>query len=146
MVNSWWHIISVHIPVVGTPILLIWAIANMGVQNAANWKWIYTTGFLLAIVTSISFFTGPSAADWVKLHLENYPIDLVENHALWGRFAFIVQILIGLLSIMAISNYAQNEKTDVKIPFIFLFLLTVNVILLIYTAHLGGMIRRPDLM
>jgi hypothetical protein len=69
----------------------------------------------MAIITSISYFTGPATAEHVKIVLQNYPQDLVESHALWGRIAFIVQIFAGLIGIMGLSSYLQEEKPSPKI-------------------------------
>lgn len=146
MYSAYIHLVSVHISVLGTPLLLIWVISNLKMQSNNQWKWIYSTGILLAILTSLSYFTGPATADWVKILLSTYPQNLVENHALWGRFGFIVQILIGLMGIMALANALQDEKPYKSIAYILLFLLIINTFILVYTAHLGGLIRRPDLI
>lgn len=96
-------------------------------------------------MASIAYFTGPATAEWVKEEISNYSKNLVENHALWGRVGFIMSILTGILGIVAITNYAQDEKPHQAIPWILFFILLINVLVFTYTAHLGGLIRRPDL-
>jgi len=54
--------------------------------------------------------------------------------------------LVVSLALMVILNYAQEEKPHKSIPWILIGIILVNVLILSYTAHLGGMIRRPDLM
>jgi NADH:ubiquinone oxidoreductase subunit 4 (subunit M) len=135
---------SVHLTVLGTPILLVWLMTYFRNKNESQLKWIYRMGILLVFITSLSYFTGPSTADWVKNNIANYPQDLVENHALWGRIAFILQIFSALIGIMAISSYWQDEIPSKKLPYVLALILLVNTIILIYTAHLGGSIRRPD--
>jgi len=139
------HIITVHIPVILTPVLAVWMFPNLKNQSDRTWKWIYAASILLAIVASISYFTGPATADHIKSVIQNYPQDLVENHALWGRITFILQVFSGLIGIMALSGYLQGEKPSQKLPYILFVLLLINTLILLYTAHLGGMIRRPDL-
>lgn len=107
---------------------------------------VYWVGILIAVVASITYFTGPPTAEWVKTHFETYSKDLVENHALWGRMGFTTSILNGLISIMAISNYLQGEKPHKSIPYIVLLMGLLTAGIFIYTAQLGGLIRRPDLL
>jgi len=100
----------------------------------------------MGIIVSVSYFSGPSTADWVKNHYGLYNQNLVENHALWGRIVFIIQIFISLLGVMSLSNYLQDEKNSPKIHYLMLILLVINTIIILYTAHLGGLIRRVDLI
>lgn len=125
--------------------MAVWTYSNLKNATIRTWKQIYAVSIVTAIITSISYFTGPATADHVKIVLQNYSQDLVESHALWGRIAFIVQIFAGLIGIMGLSSYLQEEKPSQKLPYILFVLLLINVLILLYTAHLGGMIRRPDL-
>lgn len=125
-------------------LLLIWKAFRS--NKEVDHKLVYWVGIILAITASISYFTGPTTAEWVKTHFEAYSKDLVENHALWGRIGFTTSILNGLVSIMAIANYFQGEKPHKSIPWIVFCLVIVSAIIYTYTAHLGGLIRRPDLI
>lgn len=145
MTSNSLHIISVHLPVVLTPIMAVWTYSNLKNASVKTWKQIYAVSIAMAIITSISYFTGPATAEHVKIVLQNYPQDLVESHALWGRIAFIVQIFAGLIGIMGLSSYLQDENPSPKLPWILFIILGVNIFILIYTAHLGGMIRRIDI-
>lgn len=150
MLANWIHIVLVHLPVLATPYLAYLAIRNIlnsgQEMDSQPWKVTYTGIIALTVLTSIAYFTGPEAADWTKTVLEDYPQDHVENHALWGRIAFVVQVLIGLLGIMCWASILQEEKPNAKIGVVMAILLVVNTLVIIYTAHLGGMIRRVDLM
>lgn len=99
----------------------------------------------MAITAALAYFTGPDTADWLQNLPQSFDKELIENHALWGRFAFITAILTGLLGLM--NHVQKNEeghpaKTLYLIQF---FLVLLSLVLFIYTAHLGGAIRRPDL-
>lgn len=145
MTSAWFHIITVHLPVIGTPIVLYLVLKSIKEDTTTIlWKRIYSLLILLAILVSISYFSGPTTAEWIKEQLDHYPKALVENHALWGRIAFTIQVMLGVLGIMGLSNNLQGGQPIKKLPWIILILLAVNTLILIYTAHLGGMIRRPD--
>lgn len=146
MNSPYLHIISVHLPVILTPVMVLWIYSNLKNHSEKTWKRIFGVTIILAIITSVSYFTGPATAEHVKTILQNYPQDLVENHALWGRVAFIMQVFSGLISIMGISSLFQDEKPSTKLPYILLIINIINLLILIYTAHLGGMIRRPELL
>lgn len=130
----------------GSPLVLIMGWKAIRSKKTTDYKKFYWGSLLLAIVASIAYFTGPSTADWVKEHIAIYSKELVENHALCGRFGFTSSILSGVLSIMAIANYAQKEKPHKAIPWMVFFIILLNILIFSYTAHLGGLIRRPDLV
>jgi uncharacterized membrane protein len=136
----------VHIPVLGSPLLLAFGWKAIHSKLATDYKVYYWSSLFIAIASSIAYFTGPLTADWVKEQYTNYSKDFVENHALWGRIGFVTSVLGGVLSIMALANYAQDEKPHKSIPWILLIILLLTVLLFTYTAHLGGLIRRPDLL
>jgi len=115
-------------------------------KSDLDYKLVFLLSIVLAIFASISYFSGPATAEWVKSHTADYQQNLVENHALLARIGFIFSILNGLLGIMAIANYLQGEKPHKAIPWVLFCLIIISLIVYTYTAHLGGLIRRPDLM
>jgi amino acid transporter len=147
MIANWVHIMIVHIAVLGTPWLVyrVWVHRSVPL-DARPWKGTFGGLIILAIITSVAYFTGPETADWTKQVLVPFPQDQVEDHALWGRVAFVIQGITGLIGIMGWASILQEEKPDRRIPIILLVLLIVNTCLMVYTAHLGGLIRRMDLM
>ena len=147
MIFNWVHVVIVHLAVIGTPWLLYRVVLSRK-QNLDGpyWKNTFSGLIIVGILASTAFFTGPQAADWTKLILEPYPQDWVENHALWGRIAFVVQTITALLGIMGWASILQEEIPDKRIPTILLILLTANTFIMMYVAHLGGLIRRMDLL
>ena len=105
----------------------------------------YWVTLFISLFAFAAYFTGPGTAEWIKTKIDLYPQQLVENHALWGRFGFIGSVLSGIFALMAIMNYTQGEIPHKSIPWILSALLIINFLIYIYTAHLGGMIRREDL-
>jgi uncharacterized membrane protein len=147
MIANWIHVIIVHIAVIGTPWLLYRVIAKRRESLDSNpWKGNYTALIILGVVATIAYFTGPKAADYTKLVLDPYPQDRIENHALWGRVAFVIQGIAALIGIMGWASILQEEKPDKRIGIILIVLLAINTLVMIYTAHLGGFIRRMDLL
>lgn len=147
MLANWIHIVIVHLAVIGTPYLAyrIWTHRDQS-MDAASWRASFTGLIVLNILTAIAYFTGPEAAEWTKVVLEPFPQDHVEDHALWGRISWVVQGVTGLLAIMGWASIWQEEVPDRRIGPAIIFLLALNTFLIVYTAHLGGMIRRMDLL
>lgn len=126
--------------------ILYLSIKTLRSEKQTDRKLLYWSTLALAILTSLTYFSGPGTADWVKGHFNGYSQELLENHALWGRLGFLSSILIGLPGLMALINYAQGEKPHRSIPMLILILILINTFIFIYTTHLGGLIRRPDLL
>ena len=147
MIANWIHIVIVHLAVIGTPWLLyrIWIYRKEPLEES-SWKRTYTGALVLGIVASIAYYTGPQAADYTKEILDSYSQDLVEDHALWGRVAFVVHVVAALLGIMGWASILQEEKPYAKLPLLLGVLMLLNTGVIFYTAHLGGLIRRLDLM
>ncbi|MEM7105745.1 MAG: hypothetical protein AAF502_21585 [Bacteroidota bacterium] len=147
MLANWIHVMIVHIAVIATP----WLVYRVLTQrkdplDSKQWKGNYSVLIILGIITAIAYFTGPQAAEWTKEVLDPYPQDLVENHALWARVAFVIQVIAALIGFMGWASILQDEKPDRRIVNILTVLLVTNTIIMIYTAHLGGLIRRMDLV
>ena len=137
----------VHFAVIGTLWLLYRVLAyRKNPLDSKKWKGTYSGLIIVGIIACVAYFTGPLAADWTKLVLDSYSQDLVENHALWGRASFVIQVIAALIGIMGWASILQEEKPDRRIPIILIVLLITNTLVLVYTAHLGGLIRRMDFL
>lgn len=144
---NWIHIMIVHLAVIGTPYLLYRVIAfRKHPLDEKKWRANYIGLILLGISSALAYFTGPEAADWIKAILPSYSQELVEDHALWGRASFVILVIAAFIGIMGLASTLQDEKPYAQIPIILIVLLAINTILILYTAHLGGMIRRLDLV
>jgi len=147
MIANWIHVMVVHIAVIGTPWLLYRVLMQRKLSlDSKQWKGNYSILIVLGIIAASAYFTGPEAADWTKQVVASYSQDLVEDHALWGRIAFVIQVIAALIGIMGWASILQEEMPHKKIPLILIILLIVNTMVMLYTAHLGGLIRRIDLM
>ena len=147
MIANWIHVMIVHFAVIGTPYLVYRVLVQRKEPlDGKQWKVNYSGLIILGIIAGIAYFTGPKAADWTKQVLDSYPQDHVENHALLGRVAFVIQGITALIGIMGWASILQEEIPDKRIPIIVMVLLIINTFVMVYTAHLGGLIRRMDLM
>jgi Ca2+/Na+ antiporter len=145
MIANWIHIIIVHFAVIGTSWLAYRIIIHRKIPlDTKPWKGNFSGAIILAIITGVAYFTGPQTADWTKQVLASYSQDQVEVHALWGRIGFVIQGITGLIGIMGWASILQDEKPDRRISIILIVLLIINTLVIAYTAHQGGMVRRMD--
>ena len=140
------HIILVHIPVFGSLILPFLGWRALSNKDIKAYKAFYWGSILLAFFAAIAYFSGADTAIWLKDHYDAYNLTLVENHALWGRIGFILSVFGGLIGVIGVSAYAQEEKPHKITPYLLFFISLCLAILLLYVAHLGGLIRRPELV
>ncbi len=146
MIANWIHIIIVHFAVLGTPWLAFRVLAfRKAPMDTKPWKGTFSGLIILAMITTVAYLTGPETANWTKQAILSFPQEQVENHALWGRIAFVIQVITGLIGVMGWATILQEEKPDRRIYSFLMVLLIINTFIILYTAHLGGMIRRIDL-
>lgn len=147
MIANWIHIVIVHLAVIGS-LWLLYRVINhrKKLLDSKAWKGNYSVSIVIGLIATVSYFTGPEAADHLKMVLDSYPQELIEDHALWGRVAFVIQVITALIGIMGWASILQEEIPDKRISPIMIILLIANAVVIIYTSHLGGQIRRLDLI
>jgi len=145
MWNTWLHLIVVHIPVLFSPLALIFLFRAMRSKTVSDYQLAYSFVIIVALTSTVSYFTGQGAAEWLTdiLTLEQ---NLLEDHALWGRVAFTILLLAGVMALIAVLAYFQEEEPHSSLPWAIAMLMFISTIILIWTAHLGGLLRRPELV
>lgn len=138
------HLMTAHLPVVGVPFAAILLLA--GIVGKSHTLWLTSCWALVAtmILAAFPYFSGPSAYSWLAERPEIEP-SLVESHAIVARGASLGLVVLGALALSAILREWQGEVGGR----IFKVLLLVGAILISYalgwSAHLGGLIRHPEL-
>ncbi|MEL6822758.1 MAG: hypothetical protein AAFP70_13430 [Calditrichota bacterium] len=145
MWTTWLHLIVVHVPVLFSPLALFFLVRAMRSKAIPDYQLAYSFVIIAALTSAAAYFTGPGAADWLSeiLTLEQ---NLLEDHALWGRVAFTVMLIAGVMALMAILAYFQEETPHPALSWGIAVLIFISSLMLIWTAHLGGLLRRPELV
>lgn len=144
MGSTWVHLLVVHVPVLLCPIALFYLIRSVRSSDESDFKTGNTFVLISAIAAVIAYFTGASAAEWLAGIIE-LDQEQVENHGLWGRISFTVMAIAGVSSLMTIIAFLQEEKPHPLLPRITLGLTLIGFACTAWTAHLGGILRRPEL-
>ncbi len=142
--QAWLHVVVVHVPVVIAPVALY--LLTRGRRNNPH-EFLRLGHFLVLIValtSAVAYFTGPTTVEWWQ-NQDLFDQDALEDHGLWGRISFTLLALAGAGSLITLLAEIQEETPH---PIIFKtvwWLLLVGVLCLVWTAHQGGLLRRPEL-
>lgn len=138
------HISLVHAPIILTPLsVILLAIAHLGSSLAVVQV---ALGILIAasLLALCAFFLGEGAEEIVE-HLPGIIESNIEAHEEGASISLGFTIAAGLLSLMswvAISRGSALERSLLTITFV---VAAASSVSLAYTAHLGGIIRHPEI-
>ena len=136
------HLGLVHFPVIGAFFSLV--VFALALIYRSDQLFRVGCGFTVfcALAAAASYFTGGEAFELMQDQLDS---NVVEEHALVARGAFLLYTLGGVGALVALLQELQEEPTA---PALRWALLGVNVVVfgvLLWAAHLGGLIRHPEL-
>lgn len=144
MWETWLHLVIVHVPVILTPVSLFLLVKSVRSKVDSDFITAYIFVLLCAVSSVIAYITGPLAAEFLVNHV-TFDQELLEAHALWGRISFTIMLLAGVAALIPLLNYLQEESPSLWLPYVVLFLTGLSLAALLWSAHLGGMLRRPEL-
>jgi uncharacterized membrane protein len=136
------HLLSNHVPVLGTLfglLLLAWGLVrrNESIQRAA-----LATFFVAALVAVPVFFTGEPAEDAVE-HLAGTAEQAIETHEAAALLALISIELLGVIAVLGVVLRRANLSRLVTRAALVMSVVTAG--LMARTANLGGKIRHAEL-
>ena len=127
------HLALVHVPVVGAFFSLVVFALDLLFRVGCGFT------VFCSLAAAASYFTGGEAFELMQDQLDT---DVVEQHALVARGAFLLYTLGGVGALVALL---QEEPAA---PALRWGLLGVNAVVfgvLLWAAHLGGLIRHPEI-
>ncbi len=131
-------------PVLFSPVALFFLARARRSSSVTEYKMAYGLVLISAAASVTAYFTGPPAAEWLSGVLTLDQV-WIEDHALWGRVAFTIMALAGAASLVALLAYWQDEQPHASLPWVVGGLTLLAFAAMVWTAHLGGLIRRPEL-
>lgn len=135
---------TAHLPVVGVPFAAVLLLAGLVGRNRTLWLTGCWAVIAVTILAALPYFSGPSAYAWLEKRTDIAP-SLVESHAVVARAASLGVVVLGALSFSTLLRESQGDESGR----IFKILLLVGAMLISYalgwSAHLGGLIRHPEL-
>ncbi len=137
------HLTIVHLPVVGVPLAL--AMLAFGHLRGHEVLLRFGYGVLVACgaLSIVAFYSGPPTYELLESELLPQK-EQVEQHAVLGRAAFIGGVLVAVLAIQALLQFLQDEPPARWLRVTIFLGALVLTYLLVWSAHLGGGIRHPE--
>src|SRR5262245_31373474 len=129
------HLMVVHLPVVGCPLVFLILLLGQKRQDESFLRLGYLLLAFCAVAAGVAFYSGPSAFEGLQAELAAER-DLVESHAVLGRAAFIAVLAAGVLAIQAWLQLQQEEKPARWLRLAILWGTLACCYLLAWSAHL----------
>ncbi len=136
-----WHVVLVHIPIVGAFFALVTLAAGAATRSEALFRLGSAFAIFVALAAAASYFTGGEAYDLMKPDVDEA---LVESHALIARVGFIVAMLTGAVALVGLLQEAQGERPSIALRYVLTLAMGMVVWVMFWAAHLGGRIRHPE--
>lgn len=137
-----WHLLMNHLPVFGAlggTLLLCWGLLRKQQEVVQVGLGVLCVAAVLALP---AYFSGESAEEAVE-HLAGVSESLMESHEDLARVATILMELVGFSALLSVWGALQKWRTGLVKGTLVLAVLTSGT--LIWTAHLGGLIRHSEL-
>lgn len=143
--NNYWHLLSNHLPIIGSIFSCIILLIGIIVKNKSYVK--LALGFTLScgILSFIAHITGENAEHFTeKLIFGSH--DAIENHEKWAFYAFIGSMITAIISLFYILLYNRLtlQVQNMLNIFVLVLLLIVNS-LMFFAGKSGGQIRHEEL-
>lgn len=137
------HLLVVHLPVVGC--IAAFVLLAIGEWRRSELVFQIACGFLLAcaLLSAAAYYSGPAAFEQLEMVLSAEK-NLVEDHAVLGRAAFVGMVIVGVVALQALLQFLQDEKPARWLRWLLLVLTLGMCALFAWTAHLGGLIRHVE--
>lgn len=138
------HVLVVHLPVVGCLAALV--LLAIGEWKRSELVFQIACGFLIAcaLLSAVAYYSGPAAYEQLETVLAAEK-NLVDNHAVLGRAAFVGMVVVGVAALQALLQFLQDEKPSRWLRRALLVLTLAMCGLFVWTAHLGGLIRHVEI-
>lgn len=137
------HLILNHIPVVGIPVALAFLGHGVYLKNPSSRRFALLVLVAVSAVVLPVFFTGEPAEELVE-HLPGVVESVIETHEDASVFSLWLTLGAGTAALAALW-FQSDAKKSRALNFGVMTLSILAVLSLLYTASLGGQIRRPEL-
>jgi uncharacterized membrane protein len=139
------HLVLTHIPVIGIGVVIAFLLAGF-VRRSRELKWVSLQMFVaLALLSIAVYLTGSPASHQMRV-LPGISRETIHRHSSVADFAFGSLEVLGALSLGALVKFRSSEEIPAQFMTALLILAFVVLILMIWTANLGGRIRHSEIV
>lgn len=138
------HLILTHVPVIGVGAILAFLLVGM-LRRSREIKWASWQLFVALAVASIAVYLTGSPASHQMRELPGISREVIHRHSRAADFAFWSLELLGALCLLALVKFRSTGEVPAKFANALLALAFIVLLLMIWTANLGGKIRHPEI-
>ena len=138
------HLLLTHIPVIGIGVVAIFLLAGFA-RRSRDLKWVSWQMFVALAVASIAVYLTGSPASHQMRELPGISREVIHRHSRAADFAFWSLELLGALCLFTLVKFRNTAEVPARFANALLALAFVVLILMIWTANLGGKIRHPEI-
>jgi hypothetical protein len=133
-----------HIPVIGIGAILAFLLVGK-IRGSREIEWVSLHLFAaLAVLSIVVYVTGSPASHQMR-ELPGISRDVIHRHSNAADFAFWSLEVLGAASLAAIFKFRNAAAIPHRFVNMFLALAFAVLILMLWTANLGGRIRHPEI-
>lgn len=138
------HLVLTHIPVIGIGVVIAFLLAGLP-RRSRELKCVSLQMFVaLALLSIAVYLTGSPASHQMRV-LPGISRETIHHHSSVADFAFGGMEVLGAVSLGALFKFRNSAAIPVRFVAALLGLAFVVLILMIWTANLGGRIRHSEI-
>jgi hypothetical protein len=138
------HLMLTHIPVIGVGAILAFLLVGV-IRGSREIEWASLQLFVALALLSIAVYLSGSPANHQVRDLPGFSRSVIHRHSTAADFAFWSLEALGALSLGALYWYRTSAAVPPRVIAGLLFIGFVVLLLMGWTANLGGKIRHPEI-
>jgi uncharacterized membrane protein len=133
-----------HIPVIGIGAILAFLLLGK-IRESREIQWARLQVLVaLALLSIVVYVTGSPASHQMR-ELPGISRDVIHRHSTVADFAFWSLEVLGALALAALFRFRNTAIVPARLVTVLLALAFIVLVLMIWTANLGGKIRHPEI-
>jgi hypothetical protein len=138
------HLMLTHIPVIGVGAILAFLLVGV-IRGSREIVWASLQLFVALALVSIALYLSGSPANHQVRDLPGFSRSVIHRHSTAADFAFWSLEVLGILSLGALYRFRASAAVPSKVIAALLVIGFVVLLLMGWTANLGGKIRHPEI-
>ena len=138
------HLMLTHIPVIGVGAILAFLFIGV-LRGSREIEWTSLQLFVALALVSIAVYLSGSPANHQVRDLPGFTRSVIHRHSTAADFAFWSLEFLGALSLGALYRFRASRAVPRRFIAALLAVSFVVLLLMGWTANLGGKIRHPEI-
>ena len=138
------HLMVTHIPVIGIGAILAFLLVGV-FRGSREIEWASLQLFVALALLSIVVYLSGSPANHQVRDLPGFSRSVIHRHSTAADFAFWSLEILGALSLVALYRFRNSMTVPPRVITVLLVVGFVVMVLMAWTANLGGKIRHPEI-